>query len=115
MANSTNIWTTTLPAAGDLSSSQYLGLVATGGEAAVAGAGDKIVGVLQNNPDAAGKAASVMVHGLTKAISGAAVTAGVEVEVDAAGKFITLSAGESVGFAKDAAAGADSIFSVILK
>ena len=116
MATSTNIWSATRPAGADLSAAQYLGVVLdTSGRAVVAGAGDKILGVLQNDPDAVGKAASVMVHGQSKVVSGAAVTAGVELEVDAAGKFITLATGVSVGFALETAAGANAIISAVLK
>jgi len=103
-------------ASADLSASQFLAVVphTTAGQVALAGAGVKIAGVLQNDP-AAGEAAEVMVDGVTKGVSGAAISAGDEVEVDAAAKFITLSSGISVGFAIEAAAGADDILSVLLK
>ena len=114
MASSTNIWTTSLDAGADLSSSQYLGIVPTAGAAALAGAAVKILGVLQNEP-ASGQAASVMVVGRTKGISGAAIVAGVELEMNASAKFITLAAGESVGFATSAATGADEVIDLILK
>lgn len=115
MASSTNIWTLTLASHDDQTANQYLAQVvnATSGGADAAGAAAKVLGVLQNAPDT-GQAASVQVHGQTKAITGAAVTLGAQVEVDANAKFIDLSAGEPVGIALEASAGADEIISVVL-
>ncbi|GAG22405.1 unnamed protein product [marine sediment metagenome] len=103
-------------ASADLSTSQFLGVVphTTAGEVALAGAAAKIAGVLQNDP-IIGEAAEVMVDGVTKGVSGAAITTGDELEMDAAAKFITLASGVSVGFALEAASGADDILSVLLK
>lgn len=115
MASSTNIFTISLPSHDDQSANQFLGQVvnATSGGADLAGAAAKIIGVLQNDPNT-GQAASVMVNGRTKAISGAAVTLGAEVEVDAGGKFIDFSAGIKAGVALEATGAADEIFSVLL-
>lgn len=99
----------------DNTGSQYLAVVAdtTAGQCTLAGAGVEILGVLQNAP-AAAEAAEIMMNGVTKGISGAAITVGSKVEVDAAGKFITQSAGVTVGFALLAAGGADEIITVAL-
>lgn len=105
-----------LPASGDLSSSQYLSMVVnSSGEAAAAGVGAKIAGILQNKPDAAGKAASVQVDQISKYIAGTGgVTAGDELEAEAGGKLVTLSTGASVGIALETTA-ADGIGTVLLK
>ena len=114
MATSNNVFSVTLPAGADLSSSQFLAVVPNGdGEAILPGAGDKALGFLQNKP-VENAAAQVQVLGLTKAVSGAAVTAGAEVEVTAAGKVINLATGISVGFAKIGSVGADETISVWL-
>lgn len=114
MAVENPLFTITLAAGADLSAKQFLAVVPTAGKAAVAGAGVKCLGVLQNKPTA-DQAATVVVHGITKAIAGAAITAGAQVEVNAQGEFITLNTGVSVGFALDAAAGDGSVFTLCLK
>lgn len=115
MASSTNIYTISLPSHDDQTANQFLGQVvnSTSGGADLAGAAVKVIGVLQNDPDT-GQAASVMVLGRTKAISGASVTLGAEVEVDSAGKFIDLASGIAAGVALEATGAADEIFSVLL-
>lgn len=116
MAFETNVYTMTLPAHDDLSGSQYLCITVNGtsGNADVAGAGAKCIGVLQNEPST-GQAASVRVMGITKAISGAAVTVGDAVASDAAGKVVTqATTAVTVGVALEAAGGADEIISVLL-
>ena len=115
MALETPIWNLSLEAASDLSSNQYYAAVVnSSGKAALAGAGAKIIGVIQNAP-IAGEAAAVMVLGRTKGIAGAAVTTGNELEIDANGRFIPLSTGTSVGFALEDATAAGDIISVVLK
>ena len=76
--------------------------------------GEKIAGVLQNKPNT-NQAAEVVVDGVSKAIAGAAIAQGAEVEVDSAGKVITLAAGVSVGIALIAASADGDIISVLLK
>jgi len=114
MAVETPLFPITLESTGDYTGNQFLAMVATAGKATLAGAGVKILGVLQNKPDT-GQAALIECYGVTKGISGAAITAGVELEVNASGKFITLAAGISVGYALTAAAGADDVFTLVLK
>lgn len=105
-----------LEAAADLSSSQFLGAVVnSSGDAAVAGIGVPIIGVIQNKPAAAGRATELMVTGTTKMFSGAAVTAGDDVAVDAAGKAVDAASGNHVlGLALTTVANADEILSVEL-
>ncbi len=98
MAYEETLKTITLLAAADFSASQFLAVkVDSNGRAALAGAGDLAIGILQNDPDAIDKAATVGTEGVTKAVLGATVAAGAEVQTDAAGKIITLAAGERVG------------------
>jgi hypothetical protein len=101
-------------AAADLSAKQYYALVPTATGLDVAGAGVKIAGVNQGQP-ALGETVEMTCDGVSKCVAGAAVAKGAEVEVDANGKFITLAAGISVGFALEAAGGADELFAVLLK
>lgn len=97
-------------------SNQYLAVVphTVSGQIVVAGAALEILGILQNNP-AALEAAEITMNGVSKAISGAAITIGDEIEVDANGKVITLAAGVAVGYCLDTAGGADEIVTVVLK
>lgn len=70
--------TITMEAGQDLSTKQYHFMtLATDGQidpTAVAGA--RAVGVLQNDPSAAGRAASVGIGGVTKVVAGGAITKG---------------------------------------
>lgn len=90
----------TLPgvvASADLSGSQFL-FVKCDGEKAVnlAGAGEAVEGVLQNNPEA-GVAATVWgIGSVSKVWSGAAVAAGAFVTPNAAGKGVTAASGNYI-------------------
>lgn len=79
----------TLVAAVDLTAKQYhaVKLDSNGKATAITVAGEDAIGILQI-PAIAGEAATVMVSGVTKAIYGAAVTAGQCVMVDASGKIV---------------------------
>jgi hypothetical protein len=88
------------------------GLRSTAGTGAVpvkpCTAGAKMLGVAQCDQTAAsGKLVMVYREGWVPAIAGAAITAGVEVEVGTAGKFIPLNTGIAVGLAISGA-GADT-------
>lgn len=86
----------TLITAADLSAKQYYCVkVDAAGKAALCGAGEPGVGILQD-PMAAGYAARVMALGISYAIYGGAVTAGDKVASDAAGKLVTAVAGDYV-------------------
>ena len=93
---------------------------------AVTAAGDNAVGVLQNKPNkpslvgvfqgAERAAGTVMVSGVTRAVSGKALLAGVPVYLDATGRVTdVLVAGKCVGITESAATAADKLVSVLLK
>jgi len=106
----------TLEAASDLSASQYLAVkVDSNGQAALAGAADYSVGVLQNKPDAQGKAAAIMVYGITRAIYGGSINPGDRVRADANGKMVAVStSGPVLGIALESGS-ADEVHSVLLQ
>lgn len=117
MANAYEVPGQQLPfqANADLSSNQFHAVVMNSSKkVAVAGAGVAILGVLQNKPAAANRAATVMVNGVSKGVAGAAIVAGVELEVNASGRFITLASGKAVGMALDAAAADAEMLPVLL-
>jgi len=77
----------TLEAAADLSTHQYKAIkVDANGRAALCGADERAIGVLQNKPDALGKAAEIMVDGRSKIVGSAALAPGTVVSSDANGK-----------------------------
>ena len=84
----------TLVAAADLSALQYtfVKLNSSGQVAAVSGATDLPIGVLQNAP-IAGQEAEVLVVGGTKIKAGAAIGEGAQVGTGATGKAVALVAG----------------------
>jgi len=64
----------TLPAAGDLSAKQYCAMIVdTTGRATTSAALGKVIGILQNKPAAAGRAARIRVVGVSKLAGGAAL------------------------------------------
>lgn len=66
----------TMPAAADLSGAQFrFMIVDTNGRATVSGANGKVLGILQNKPNAAGAAARVRISGVSKLQLGNAGTA----------------------------------------
>jgi hypothetical protein len=100
--------TITLPANADLSANQYYFVKAnSSGNAVVAAAGDLVAGVLQNKPAAAGRAAAIMIDGVTKVIAGGTITPGASVESDSSGKAVAANAGTVD--TSDAGAGADPV------
>jgi hypothetical protein len=79
----------TLLAAADLSAKQFYAVkVDSNGKAALAGAGEVAIGVLQNKPGS-GQAATIRIAGATKMVASAAVAAGALVAANAAGKSVT--------------------------
>jgi hypothetical protein len=85
----------TLPAGADLSASQYRGLVASGANTIVAGAGVRVIGALQNKPTS-GQAAEIQTYGITFAELGGTVTAGADVSMDSAGRFVVSSGSAAI-------------------
>lgn len=104
----------------DLRTAQFLcvKLVNDSGKAEVAlntTSGGKIAGILQNKPNT-DEPADVQVVGVSKAVAGAAITAGVNVMSDAAGKVILAATAGStmVGIALTSAGALNEIIDVLL-
>jgi len=103
--------------AGDLSTS-FLKFVKMGGATivAVAAATDDAIGVLQNKPAAAGAAGTVMISGVTRVMTDAAIAAGVTVYLDATGQVsATAQVGAAVGVTVSASTATSLVASVLLK
>ena len=118
MATENPVWEVgNLTAAADLRTKQYCFVKITAAKAVnVATAkGEGVLGVLQNKPNS-GEAAEVMIIGRTKCIAGAAITAGAKVITDANAKGIATDAADQYinGWAEDAPAGANEIFTLIM-
>jgi hypothetical protein len=92
----------------DLSSYQYYAVKMNTTEEIVlaSDANDRMLGVLQDAPAAAGRTCEVALEGISKAVGGAAIDAGAAVEVGTGGKFVTLTTGPIAGIAVTAC-GAD--------
>jgi len=101
-------------AGADLSAKQFhLVKLSADGKVALAGDGE-LSFPLQGTP-IADESADVMISGVSKVVSGAAVAEGAILACDAAGKAITAVTGkEGLGLALSAAAGADEIIPVLL-
>lgn len=118
MATKQSMISVTLEAGGDLSAAQFtFVLLASDAQVdQVSSAGGDADGVLQNDPSAAGRAATVAIGGIVKVKAGAVVAAGAKVQSDATGRAITAATGDHVlGKAVTAAGAADEIISVLLK
>jgi hypothetical protein len=82
---------------------------------------ERVLGVLTNKPNAAGKSAEVQVAGIAKAMAGAAIARGDFVKVDATGRLIAQTAEAAgvqvyvVGQALEAAAAAGDLIAVKLQ
>lgn len=89
----------TLPAAADLSGSQYRFVaVNSGGNAALCGVDAQAIGVLQNKPTAT-QAASIMTTGASKVIADGTVAAGAKVSASATAGAVTTGTGAVLGIA----------------
>lgn len=112
--------TFSLEANADLSASQYCAVTAVNASgvarAALPAAGGRIIGVLQNKPNAAGEPASIAAApATTPGVSAAAFTAADNLMVDAAGKFLlATSTNAIVAVAMESAGGANQVVSVML-
>jgi hypothetical protein len=107
-----------LNAASDLTGFQYRAVRVRGSngvDIASLNAVHHCIGILQNEPDAVGRSARVRVFGETKAVSGAAVTAGVPVSHNASGYVIAATSGLLViGQALEAAVNAQDVFRILV-
>lgn len=103
-----------LIAAADLSAKQYYAVkVDSNGKAALAGAGENAIGILQDTP-AADKVGNVMTLGVSKAVYGATVTAGQNLSADANGKLIPTAGSAAVIAVALESGSANEIHSVLL-
>ena len=117
MAYVENVQTITLEAGADLSSSQYHFVELTSTGATVTNAsGELPIGVLQNDPDAVGKAAEVAYAGVTKVVAGGALTrADRKVMTDAQGRAVNWVTGNHcAGVWLEAASAAGEIVPMLL-
>lgn len=104
-------------AAADLSAKQYYFVEVTAAQTvnACGATTDLAIGVLQNDPDEAGKPATVAIGGTTKVVAGAAITAGAKVAPTAAGKAQTAATGQFPrGVALDAADADGDVIEILL-
>lgn len=104
--------------AGPGGSGQFLGvnISASRTTAVQTTVGGQIYGVLQNTPNI-NEASDVGIHGITKMVAGASITAGAELMVDASGRFITWVAGSGyfkVGMALETTSAANNVFSGLI-
>ena len=68
----------------------------TAGGAAGGANGDRMVGVLQNKPEVAGAASTVMLDGISKAVAGAAIAVNDRLKTNGAGRFIPVTSASDV-------------------
>lgn len=116
MAVQEKVISISFPAAADYSSTGYrfMDVNSSGQAVLVASAGAEGIGVLQNDPAAAGRAAEVAVYGKVKVIAGATVASGAWVQSDANGAGILAASGDYV-YGKCAVGGdATELIEVIL-
>ena len=106
----------TLEAGQDLSGSQFCFVtLANDGQVDPTGAGAVSDGVLQNDPNAAGVAATVAIAGISRVVCGANVSRGALVTSDAAGKAVAATTGNEVAGRALAAGTTGALIPVLLK
>ena len=89
--------TVTLEAGADLSAKQWFFVsVNASGQVVATGDGAYAVGVLQNDPAAAGRAAEVAIGGIVQVICGGVVTRGGPVASDANGEAVNAASGDII-------------------
>jgi hypothetical protein len=104
------------PAGADLRTAQYKAVkINSSGQAVLAAAGDFAIGILQNKPNT-GEAATIQIHGISKASADAAITAGVRVTPSADGQLVTstVATDNTIGVALEGAGAAGVIFPLLL-
>jgi len=112
MARSQNLQLVSLPVTADLSASQYCWVKDSSGSAALCGAGQQALGILQNDPAASGRPGSIAIGGYSKSVSAGSISAGAYIASDANGKSVTVASGDfAIGIAVDAAS-ANDVFTV---
>ena len=97
----------------DLSSYQYRAVeMNTDEEIVLASEGNLMLGVLQDEPAAAGRTCRVALRGITKAYGSAAIEEGANVQVTDDGKFKTYASGAYAGIAVTPCGGDGQQFSL---
>jgi len=92
----------------DLSAKQFHFVKMTGDlQVNAAGSGESAVGILQNDPEVAGAAASVQHLGVSKLYVAATIAAGGLIMPDADGKGVVAASGEAAAIALEAGASGD--------
>jgi hypothetical protein len=87
----------TLEAGADLSANQFhFVTMDSDGQLSVSTDGAASVGVLLNDPSAAGRAAEVCIGGLTRVEAGGTIAAGADVASGATGEAITAATGDAI-------------------
>jgi len=116
MSTEERLLTVTEEAGVDLSSSQYLFVkMSSDGQIDPCDtAGEDAYGVLQNDPDAAGKAATVAWGGVSKIVLGATLSPGAKVQTDANGKAAAAVSGDHVLGTLRVGGDADEIGEILL-
>lgn len=107
-----------IPAASDLSASQYHFVkLDSSAKLALSAEGEDAIGVLQDDPAAADRGGAVMVGvGITKVVAGAATHAGFPVASDGTGRAIDSDTGDYIlGFFLEAASGAGALVSILFQ
>ena len=99
MANELLMWDIGfLKAAADLSAKQHLFMKLSAADTAnVAGAGEAIIGILQNKPAVAGRACEIRRLGVSKITAGGTIAAGDKLKSDSAGRGVAASTGDLYG------------------
>lgn len=107
----------TVEAGSDLSASQYCFVdVNSSGQLALPSDGAAAIGVLQNDPAAAGRAGSVLTSGITKIKVAGVLTAGDDVSSDNAGRATTPATGDRVlGRVLESSTGANQIVAMLFQ
>lgn len=96
----------------DLTGKEFFAAKRVAGGFALCGAGDYCDGVISEGK-AVGLHSSIKTGNQLKAVAGAAIAVGAKVTTNAAGKFVTATAGTEVfGTARTAAAAADDLFTI---
>lgn len=87
----------TLEAGQDLSAKQFFFVsLASDGQVDPTGDGASAIGVLLNDPAAAGRGAEVCIGGMTRVSAGGTIAAGAAVASDAAGEAVTAATGDVI-------------------
>lgn len=118
MAVSSNEYDISLPVAADYSAAQYkvVDLNSSGQAVIVSAAGQACIGVLQDDPTAAGQAGRVRIRGSSKVIAGGAITKGTWLTTDSSARVVTKTANDActVGVAVSSCSNAGEYVEVLL-